>query len=157
MADKEPQTTHSPIDNILAAIHVLTNRVGRVYLGQLEAEFGITPAEWRTMLTLHQNPQSTAADIINQWAMDKMAISRAIRRMEQRGWVRRTVNPKDRRSLKLSLTAAGRRQYDTVLPAANALYREIVSALSRKDQAALRSYLAQLIAQTGQITGPENS
>ena len=157
MTVNDPHTTESLIDNILAAIHVLTNRVGRVYQGQLEAEFGITPAEWRTMLTLHQNPQSTAADVINQWAMDKMAISRAIRRMEQRGWVKRTVNPKDRRSLKLSLTAAGRRQYDVVLPTANALYREIVSALSRNDQANLRGYLAQLIEQTGTIGGGESS
>lgn len=152
MADQDPQNSHSPVDNVLAALHVLTNQIGHAYLGKLQAEFGLTPAEWRTMLTLHQNPNSTAADIIQQWSMDKMAISRAIRKMEDLGWVAREVNPDDRRSLVLSLTPDGKRQYDKILPTANALYRDIVSPLSRKQLADLRGHLAGLIEHSQNIT-----
>ena len=68
-----------------------------------------------------------------------------LRRMEDYGWVKREVNPNDRRSLVLSLTPAGQSQYDKILPTANALYYDIVSPLGRKELASIRGQLADLI------------
>lgn len=151
MAKSPVDTSDQPVDNVLSAIHVLTNHIGRIYLKKLESEFGFSNAEWRVMLTLHAIPRSTAADITAQWAMDKMAISRAIRRLEERGWITRDVNPDDRRSLVLLLTDAGMAKYDEVLPTANAIYRDIISSLSRDELGQLRSHLGGLIEHTAKL------
>lgn len=148
MANTSADTSHHPVENVLAALHALTNHIGRIYLKKLESEFGFSNAEWRVMLTLHEIPRSTAVDITAQWAMDKMAVSRAIQRLEKRGWITRDVNPKDRRSLVLLLTQDGEAKYDEVLPTANAIYREIVSSLSRNELAQLRSHLGGLLDHT---------
>jgi DNA-binding MarR family transcriptional regulator len=151
MAKRASQTSPHPVDNVLAAIHVLTNQIGRIYLKKLESEFGFSNAEWRVMLTLHDISNSTAADITAQWAMDKMAISRAIRRLEERGWITREVNPDDRRSLVLSLTQAGQEKYAEVLPTANAIYHDIMSVLSREELGRLRGALGGLIDHTATL------
>ncbi len=134
-----------PIDNILTLIHMMSNRTGRAFYGEIEARFGISLAEWRVLLTLAQAPQMTANQITNRWAMEKMAVSRAIRRLEARGHVRRVRNPRDRRSYLLSLTARGRRLFEKIIPRANARYHDIVSCLDKSELAALRKGLQKLI------------
>ena len=39
-------------DKPLSLVHVLSNRIGRAFHGEIETKFGITIAEWRVMLTL---------------------------------------------------------------------------------------------------------
>ncbi len=92
-------------DNLLSAVHVLANLIGRAYSGQLDGANDVSVPDWRVLLTLARHPGLTAAEITNRWAMDKMAISRAIQRLEKSGTIRRDRNPEDRRSYRLSLTA----------------------------------------------------
>ena len=111
----------------------------------------MTLAEWRVILTLVQRQSATAIEIASLWAMDKMAISRAVRRLERMGRVQRQINSNDRRSFTLSLTPKGKRLYTRVLPAANARYREITAGLSRTELATLRRVLAKLLARTAAL------
>jgi len=41
-------------------------------------------AAWRILLTLQNHPGSTAVEINDRWAMEKMAVSRSIRLLEER-------------------------------------------------------------------------
>lgn len=141
----------APADNVLAAVHVLSNRIGRAFYGRIEARHGLSLAEWRVILTLHLHPDATAAEITERWAIDKMAVSRAIRRLERLGHLRRKRDAGDRRSLRLALTASGRRLYARVVPGANARYREIVACLDRSERATLRRALAKLLAHTATL------
>ena len=83
--------------------------------------------------------------------MEKMAVSRAVRRLERMRLVARRVDRLDKRRQILRLTATGRRFYARVLPVANARYREIVSCLNREDLASLRRLLDRLIRETGRL------
>ena len=136
---------HGQPDNVLSLIHMLSNRIGRAFYGQVEAKHGLSLAEWRVILTLHHDPKLTAVEITNRWAMDKMAVSRAIRTLEDRGWVKRSRKKNDRRSYALSLTTGGQRAYEKVLPTANARYHDIVSTLSKAEVVRLRKSLDKLI------------
>lgn len=133
-------------DDLLSEIHVLANLTGRAAAGQLDRAFGTSVAEWRLLLTLERHPGLTAAEITGRWAMDKMATSRAIQRLQAAGRIRRDRNPDDRRSFRLSLTGSGRALHAAILPVANARYREFVSCLSRRDLADFRAALEKLIA-----------
>jgi DNA-binding MarR family transcriptional regulator len=78
--------------------------------------------------------------------MDKMTVSRAVRRLESLGHVKRSPNPEDARSYVLTITSKGTRLFQKILPSADARYREILSCLSKNDQAALKRILGKLIA-----------
>ncbi len=135
---------HPILGNILALTHVLSNQIGRAFDKKIEIKFGLSLAEWRVMMTLALDPGATSVAIINSWAMDKMAISRAVARLEERGFVHRKKNAKDRRSYSLSLTPKGKRAYHQVLPHANARYHELLSSLSSTEIASLRKSLEKL-------------
>lgn len=152
----DPKTADSrPIDeqpdDLLSEIHVLANLVARAFSGQLDEAFGVSVPDWRVLLTLARHPGLTAAEITNRWAMDKMAISRAIQRLEGEGHIRRDRNPHDRRSFSLSLTDDGRQLYETILPLANERYHAFLSCLSKEEQSALRQSLDKLIAQADNL------
>jgi DNA-binding MarR family transcriptional regulator len=143
-------TEDSPND-LLSDVHVLANLIGRAFSGQLDSAFGMSVPEWRVLLTLTRHPGLTAAEITNRWAMDKMAISRAIQRLEGDGHIGRDRNPSDRRSYKLSLTASGEALHRKILPTANKRYREFVSCLTREELANLRGAVVKLIAHSGDL------
>ena len=139
-------------DNVLACVHVLSSQISDAFHPEVEAKYGISLAEWRVILTLIQRPDTTAMEIASLWAMDKMAISRGVRRLEKMGRVRRKVNPDDRRSFTLRLTSQGRALYRRILPAANARYREITADLTRAELATLRRVLAKLLSRTAALS-----
>lgn len=129
---------------MLALTHVLSNQIGRAFYKKIEGKFGLSLAEWRVTMTLALNPGTTSVVIINNWTMDKMAVSRAVTRLEQRGFVQRKKNKKDRRSYSLSLTPKGKRTYQQILPHANARYHELLSSLTAAEIKALRKSLEKL-------------
>ena len=134
-------------DNLLALIHVLSMQIGRAFHARIATEFDVTIAEWRVLLSLSQRPAATANEIADIWAMEKMAVSRAVRRLEQMRRITRHVKPEDRRSYTLAMTEEGKRAFERVVPAANARYREITSAATRDELAALYRVLNKLVNQ----------
>ena len=104
---------------------MLSSRISRAFDSKLAKAHGLSPPEWRVLLTLAQHPDASANEITTSWAMEKMAVSRAVRRLERTGRIRRRVDGADRRRYALILTPKGRRLYQRILPMANARYREI--------------------------------
>jgi DNA-binding MarR family transcriptional regulator len=138
--------THVPSENVLAAIHVVSNRISRAFYSDIEAKHGITLPEWRVILTLMRHAGIVAMDVAALWGMDKMAISRAVRTLERAGFVRRGPSAGDRRRRPLELTPKGRALYRRIEPAATARYRDFLKGLAAGEVAQLRRLLEKLIA-----------
>lgn len=137
--------------NVLACIHVLSNRITRAFESQLESDHGLSVPEWRVLLSLTGQSGLTAKDVHERWAMDKMTVSRAVRGMESHGLVKRKKNRGDGRSYVLTITKKGERLFDRILPAADARYHEILSGLTASEQTALRRFLRKLIDHTERL------
>jgi DNA-binding MarR family transcriptional regulator len=61
--------------------------------------------------------------------MHKTKVSRAVRALEERRWLKRRESETDRREEVLSLSASGRKAYSDIVPRALAFERRIMSAL----------------------------
>jgi hypothetical protein len=59
-AAETAEAPHVPADNLLAAIHVVSNRISRAFYADIEARHGISLPEWRVMLTLTRHPGMAA-------------------------------------------------------------------------------------------------
>jgi DNA-binding MarR family transcriptional regulator len=142
-----------PYPNLLISFHVLSSLIGRAFYGELASRFGIGIAEWRVLLTLAGRREATSVDLAAEWAMEKMAVSRAVRWLENGGYLARRADAADKRRQVLRLTPAGKRLCDRILPVANARYREIVDCLGSEELAALRVSIDRLISRTAELAG----
>ena len=133
-------------DHVLVLCHMLSNRISRSFSRELD-KAGITIAEWRVLLELTLQPGVSGQEISRRWAMDKMAISRAVSSLENRGWISRRQSVQDKRSLNLELTPAGQEAYERILPAANRHYHRLVEELDRSELASFRDTLLNVIGQ----------
>ncbi len=107
---------------------------------QEAAAFGIGPAEWRIISFLGErldSPQSkkgmTARDIGARTFMQKVQVSRAILKLENKRLIMRRINLEDRREVFLKLTAAGVRIYHAIVPIALAYQSELTQGLAAGD------------------------
>jgi DNA-binding MarR family transcriptional regulator len=139
-----------PDDHVLTLCHMLANRIGKAFASELENQ-DMTVAEWRVMLTLAQHQNASGQEITGRWAMDKMAVNRAISSLDQRGLIRKMRSSEDRRTINLQLTAAGRKMYDALLPMANDRYHELLSGLDKSEEKQLRQTLLKLITHTDSL------
>jgi DNA-binding MarR family transcriptional regulator len=144
----------APADNILACVHVLSNRISRAFFSEVSSRHGVSLAEWRVILTLAARGGATAMEIAALWGHEKMAVSRAVARLARRGALRRSRDRADRRRQPLALTAAGRRLYRAIEPDATARYRAIVGALLPAERTRLLDALQRLIVRAEQIDPP---
>jgi DNA-binding MarR family transcriptional regulator len=137
--------------NVLALVHRLSSGIGRVFNRRLRVEHGVTVPEWRTMLLLAERPGSTAIDIATVYAMDKMAITRAVQRLLRDGLIERHQRSDDKRSFSLHLTPRGTELYAALLPTSSGRYHELVDVLTREERRQLRALLARLIARADEL------
>lgn len=108
----------------------VTNALSAVY----QRDYGMMPAEWRTMAILGAAGTGLqATEIVSRSSMDKVVVSRAVKRMEERGYLKRSTHSEDGRSFLLELSTEGRVVYEDLGPKLLAVERKMLSGLSEDD------------------------
>jgi DNA-binding MarR family transcriptional regulator len=122
-------------------LSVLTNTISRRIAERYDAEFGLSIWQWRVMAVLGETPGLTASAITERTAMDKVAVSRAVAGLRQRGLLERQAAAADARRQLLQLSAEGRRIYAQIVPMALSYERELADAVSAEDLTRLKLLL----------------
>ena len=149
-------------------LSVLSNRISGAISREYHRRFGLAITEWRVMAVLgdaevssgHGAGPMTQRGLTAATLMDKVAVNRAVKVLEDRGLIARVPNPEDGRSHLLALTGEGRAIHAEVMPLARATEAELLADLEPGEEQALRRLLGslrkramQLASQTQQ--GPE--
>jgi DNA-binding MarR family transcriptional regulator len=125
-------------------LSVLSNRVSQAIANRYAQRFGIGVTEWRVVAVLGRYADLSAGEVAARTAMDKVAVSRAVARLLERGFVERDTHGDDRRRSVLALSRSGRRIYDEIAPLALDLERRLLSRLDDGERAALDALLDKL-------------
>ena len=125
---------------------ITSNRVSRMVAREYRARFGLSIPEWRTLAILGEGASITAQDLADMAAMDKVAVSRAVRNLVERGLVERVAHEGDGRSRLLHLTGAGCDVYREIVPMARDAEARLVSGLSVAERAQLAGLLEKVRA-----------
>ena len=125
-------------------LSVLANTVSGTIAETYAEQFSISIREWRVIAIIAEEEGLTARDIVGRTAMDKVAVSRAVSRLIEKGHLRRTASPTDGRATHLYLTAKGRNVYDKVSPRALAYEDTLLRELSAADRKMLDRLLTLL-------------
>jgi MarR family multiple antibiotic resistance transcriptional regulator len=83
---------------------------------RMRQEHGLTMSQFEILRIIERRTNCRVFDIAREVAITVGATSKAIDRIEDAGWCRRSPNPEDRRSSLLSLTPAGKRLLAAATP-----------------------------------------
>ncbi|UAB79114.1 winged helix-turn-helix transcriptional regulator [Erythrobacter sp. SCSIO 43205] len=147
-------------DNQLASflpyqLSITSNAVSGLIAQRYRSRFGLKVTEWRVIAVLGdahtQDGGMTQRDLTEATLMDKVAVNRACKVLEERGLIARVENEADGRSHLLALTDEGQGIHREVMPLAKATERDLLDGLDDAEEAALRSMLAKLRARAGAL------
>ena len=99
-------------------LSVLSNRISQAIAKLYQARFGFGITEWRVIAVLGRYPALSANTVAERTAMDKVAVSRAVAHLLERGLLTREMHGDDRRRSVLTLSEAGYTIYDEIVPLA---------------------------------------
>lgn len=150
-----PGTTTRLADFMPYRMAITSNAVSGLIAGEYRSEFGLKIPEWRIMAVLGDAGSLTQRDLVRATLMDKVAVNRACKVLEERGLIQRSPNELDGRSHHLELTTAGCDLHGKIWPQAFEIYEKIFSAITEREQLKLRAILDKLLKAARAIEGDE--
>src|SRR5262245_39687021 len=96
----------------------LLNRVAMKLNADFELElesFGLTFTQWRVLAFLHEKDDLSILALSEATSTEASTLSRALAKMEQRGWISRVPDATDRRSMNVHLQRTGREVFKKAL------------------------------------------
>ncbi len=119
------------------------------------AAFALTPPQYAVLRAVAAEPEVDQVTLGGRAALDRSSTARLCAVLEGRGLLARAPDPRDRRALRLSLTAAGAALLKAAEPAVGAVQEALLAPLAPADRAAFLDALRTLAAaHNGQSRAP---
>jgi DNA-binding MarR family transcriptional regulator len=96
--------------NLRRAVRVVTQ-----FYDSVISPSGISTTQFTLLQALNQVPEMSQKQLAGLLEIDSTTLTRTLAPLRHKGWLRSEAG-NDRRELRLSLTRAGKRQYDKTLP-----------------------------------------
>jgi DNA-binding MarR family transcriptional regulator len=136
-------------------LSVASNAVSSLIAQRYRRRFALKIPEWRVIAVLGdaaaRGGTLTQRALTEATLMDKVAVNRACKVLEERGLIARAPNQLDRRSHLLTLTAEGRAIHEEVMPLAQATERELFAGFGALEQQVLRDLLERMRVRAGEL------
>lgn len=113
------------------------------------ASQGITFQQWIVLMHLRDGLANTVAELCREARHDSGAMTRIIDQLEERGLIERQRKTSDRRVVNLSLTPAGRKMVESLIPLVVDTLNLALDGFTHAEVAQLQEYLRRIIAQLG--------
>lgn len=125
-------------------LSALANRISQSLAVKYSKQYGISVQEWRILAVLGEETKLSAVAITNRIAMDKVAVSRAVKRLIEKGLVIKHLDGKDQRSHELALSNEGIEMYQQLVPIALEHEQLVTDNLTLKEKQSLLKLLTKL-------------
>jgi DNA-binding MarR family transcriptional regulator len=124
-------------------------RVSRRFAEHYRIRYGMTRPEWRVLAALGAYGRMTATEIGANSSMHKTKVSRAVKALEDKRWLKRHQDTQDRRLERLELTPAGKRTFGEMTVLAKAYEEELARLLGTGTLKRLEAGLSAVEAKLG--------
>lgn len=128
-------------------ISVLANTISTTLAGAYSQQFDLRIPEWRVLATLGSHPDLSAREVARRTAMDKVAVSRAVSSLIDKGRVASRIDTGDRRRTLLRLSPEGEALLARIVPLAHAYESKLLETLTRAERRQLERLLEILMKQ----------
>ncbi len=104
-----------------------------------------TIAQYRVLSLIDQNEKLTVNQLKEHLGVAQSSTSGIVERLEQTGYVKKSVNNKDKRVIEIGLTPKAKRLLTSKKNYMNDVYKKMLSALNKKEQDQLMHSFEDLI------------
>jgi DNA-binding MarR family transcriptional regulator len=125
-------------------LSIASNAVSARIALEYRARFGLSVPEWRVMAVLGDSGALTQRELTRRTLMDKVAVNRACKVLEERGLTARTPNSLDGRSHLLELTEDGLAMHGQIMPLAQEMERRVFEGFTGEELATFRQFLERV-------------
>jgi DNA-binding MarR family transcriptional regulator len=125
-------------------LSVTSHAVSECIAEEYRANFDLRIPEWRVMAVLGDAGALTQRDLVRATLMDKVAVNRACKLLEERGLATRQPNDRDGRSHHLELTTAGRDIHVQIMPLALNMDERLFAGFTAAEREQFRQLLDRL-------------
>lgn len=99
------------------AIVSITSRGRTMFLNDRLRPLGLSAGQFPVLMLLAREQNITQETLVRHYHLDKGTIARAVKKLEDAGYIRRIIDPGNRRAVRLFLTKKG----EDVLPSLHAI------------------------------------
>jgi DNA-binding MarR family transcriptional regulator len=131
----------------------VSSAVSDIY-DEISARHGLTRQQSRLLFVLHTRP-SNMLGLGSELRLGKSTMTGVVARMEAAGWVRRSLDPRDRRNALLTPTAAGATLAEAFEHEMRDRILELLAPLDGDDRAVLGALLSRVMARAEELLPPE--
>jgi DNA-binding MarR family transcriptional regulator len=132
-------------------LSVTSNAVSQRIAQEYRNRWGLSVPEWRVMAVLGESGPHTQRELTTMTIMDKVAVNRACKVLEDRGLAVRRPNAQDGRSHLLELTGEGAAMHSQIRPLALEMERRLFARFSDEEVEAFRSLLGRVRAEVDDL------
>ena len=130
------------LPNLLAKASVITNDP---FFGLLRDRYGMLNSEWQVLYYLGRYGTLTAVKVCELSGMHKTKVSRAVKALETKRFLRRDVIETDKRSENLALTPRGERVLSELTQIAASYDKGLIDSLGQETYQSLLVALETLV------------
>ena len=116
----------------------------------------LSPMLYGLISIIDQEPGSGQRHVASRFGVDAVSLGQMVETLEEKKLVRREVDPDDRRSRRLFLTAKGTKLHRRLRPVMLAAQERILDPLSKTERAALLEMLARTVEANDSYARPGN-
>jgi DNA-binding MarR family transcriptional regulator len=110
------------------------------------AAFAVTPLQYSLLSALAERGNADQTTLAADVALDRTTTTGALKRLQSRNFIERSVDRRDRRAQMCRLTKAGATLVRQMEASARAAHRETVADLSKADQKRLIAMMQKIVA-----------
>src|SRR6476660_5556586 len=148
-----PRTAEARLPDEFAAPskHGVIRLINRVRIELIDAmdrelaQFDITAPQLIVLASVANREADSASQLCKSISYDPGAMTRMIDRLEQKGLIRRSPNPGDRRATNLDLTSAGKALYPQLLATKESVQARFLRGFSSDDVRVLEGLLNRML------------
>lgn len=117
MNDEQKRKSLITLENFIPyRLATLSNKVSSAIADAYAERFDLNIPQWRIFCILAEHPGLSAREVAEKTMMDKVAVSRAVNQLLERGLIGRNFDSGDRRRSILELSESGFNVYNEVAP-----------------------------------------
>ena len=109
------------------------------------APFNVSPVKWAILEMCYRGEANTPSGLARVIPVDTAAISRQLDKLKDQGLIRRRRLSKDRRSVRVELTEAGRAMAEKLAPSEQANNARFLQGITEAEQAALTGIIQKML------------
>ncbi|QYZ79768.1 MarR family transcriptional regulator [Methanofollis formosanus] len=126
-----------PLGALVSVIH----RTHHIIIDERMKRYGLSSGQLFTLIHLAHQQGITQETLARRFHVDKATVARAVRRLEDAGYISRTVDPEDRRAVRIFLTENGEKIVPEIVRIDHEWEKEVCADLTDEEQTMVRTLL----------------